>query len=449
MAANEHESAPAAVPADALDDLQLARRLRAVLFALLVTCVVVGAASWWLWNLQGLGTSFAGVVVVAAAFVLLGRGLTDSAVFLLLTGMLVASTATMSVGEGVHDSGMILYPTIVVIGGLLLRPRTNRILVALVVVSVAAVWWLGWMGWIAGEFRHLTDVADLLAIVGVIVVQAITVNVLARGLSRSLAAARLENAERQRAESEVRRLNAELERRVETRTAELAAANEALESFSYSVSHDLRAPLRVARNYASILADEFAGEWPQPARGFLERIRLSHERMDLLIDDLLRFSRLGRQPLDRQKVDMEATAREVVEFLAASIPGRRVDWNVSAMPAAMADPALVECVFSNLIGNALKYTGGREVARIEVGFDADGGTPSYFVRDNGVGFDMQHADRLFGVFERLHDDDEFEGNGIGLATVHRIVGRHGGRVWAQGTPGKGATFRFELPRALA
>jgi len=423
----------------------LSERLRVVLLTLLAACPVMIGVGLWMSNPQTLWTALTGVVVSAIAYALNRAGRVDGAVLLLLMGMLVAATATMSAGESVHDSGMVLYPTIVVLGGLLLKPRTNLLLVANVIASVALVWWLGWMGHAAPEFRHLTDYADLFAIVAVLVVEAVAVNVLARGLHRSLREARRENVERRAAEAEVRRLNADLEKRVETRTAELAAANEDLESFSYSVSHDLRTPLRVASNYAGILDQEFASEWDPAARQLLERIVASNSRMNVLIDELLRFSRLGRKQIVKQRVDMHAVAQRVVDLIQAGSIDRHVDWQVGSMPEASADPVLIEQVFSNLVGNALKYSSKQDRPRIELGFDDDGGQPSYFVSDNGVGFPMSQADRLFGVFERLHREDEFEGNGIGLATVHRILTKHGGRIWADSDVGDGATFRFQLP----
>jgi signal transduction histidine kinase len=396
-------------------------------------------------NIQAWATALVGIVVAAVALRLNRTGLVDRAVLLLLVGMMGATTLSMIVGEGVHDSGMILYPTVIVLGSLLLEPRTNRMLVALVLASVTLVWWLSSTGRIAPALAHMTDVTDLVAIVVVLLVQVVAVGLLSRGLYDSLREARRENAERRAAEEQVRRLNLELERRVEQRTAELAAANADLESFSYSVSHDLRAPLRVANSYASILREEFAAEWAPAARDLLERLLASNVRMSSLIDELLRFSRLGRRELNRREVDMEATVRKVIEEAAADAPGRDIKWVVGKLPAASADPGLIEQVFTNLIGNAVKYSGGEEQARIEIGYDDDGGRPSYFVRDNGVGFDMERAGRLFGVFERLHSDADFEGNGIGLAIAHRILARHGGRIWASAEPGQGATFRFDLP----
>jgi len=236
---------------------------------------------------------------------------------------------------------------------------------------------------------------------------------------------------------------AELESRVQERTAELEATNKELESFSYSISHDLRAPLRAVDGYARMLEEDHGARLDEEGRRLLGVVRGASVRMGQLIDDLLAFSRLGRQAPQRRPLDMTALAHEVVaELNGAGL----AQVELAALPAASADPALLRQVWSNLIGNALKYSGKRPDARVEIGGDQDPEESIYWVRDNGVGFDMRYVDKLFGVFQRLHRAEEFPGTGVGLAIVQRVVARHGGRVWAEAKPGEGACFYFALPR---
>lgn len=254
--------------------------------------------------------------------------------------------------------------------------------------------------------------------------------------------------ERIRGERQVRRFHYELEQRVADRTRELENANRELEAFSYSVSHDLRAPLRQILGFVDLLNRDL-GEQADPIQQHLTDIADSSRRMTTLIDTLLEFSRVGRADLNLRDVDLGALVNEVIADLSCVTGGRSIEWSVNTLPTACCDPALVRQVFANLIGNAVKFTRPRTPARIEIGaqfLDAD--SVSCFVRDNGVGFNMQRADKLFGVFQRLHPPSKFEGTGIGLANVQRIVLRHGGRVWAAGEVERGATFYFSLPRRL-
>lgn len=249
---------------------------------------------------------------------------------------------------------------------------------------------------------------------------------------------------REEAASEIRRLNEVLEARVAERTAELKEALRHMESFSYSISHDLRAPLRAVNGYAHILLEDFGPALPAEAQRHLNQIAGNGARMAALIDDLLTFSRLSRHPLTRESVDTIAVVRDVLEELERERQGRTVQVTVGALSPCQADPSLIRQVFSNLLSNALKYTRKREDARIEVGSFRKDGATVYFVRDNGDGFDMAYADKLFGVFQRLHRSEDFEGTGVGLAIVHNIVTRHGGTVWAESEPGNGATFFFTI-----
>lgn len=251
--------------------------------------------------------------------------------------------------------------------------------------------------------------------------------------------------ERKRAEEEIRTLNRELEHRVAERTAQLVAANKELEAFSYSVSHDLRAPLRHIEGYVGMLQRATQGILPENAERYLKTISASSIEMGQLIDDLLAFSRMSAEAMHEAPVELGVVIDEVLRGQHLATAGRNIQWDIGPLPPVIGDAAMIRQVFANLIDNAIKYTRGRARAEIRIGVnDEEHGRLVFFVRDNGAGFDMAYADRLFGAFQRLHSEADFEGTGIGLATVQRIVRRHGGRIWAEGEAGKGATFHFTL-----
>ncbi|WP_052640143.1 sensor histidine kinase [Zavarzinella formosa] len=241
------------------------------------------------------------------------------------------------------------------------------------------------------------------------------------------------------------RLNDELERRVLERTTQLEAANRELEAFAYSVSHDLRAPLRALDGFSDELLRGYGEQFDDKGRHYLQRVRAGTRRMGELIDDLLRLSRLSRGNIRSERVDLSGLAQAVAAELRQSEPDRRVFIDIGPDLAGEGDPGLLKVVLANLMGNAWKFTGKKPEATIVFGRTEQKGLPAFFVRDDGAGFDMRHASKLFGAFQRLHPQRDFPGNGIGLATVQRIIRRHGGQIWAESLPGGGATFYFTLP----
>lgn len=245
---------------------------------------------------------------------------------------------------------------------------------------------------------------------------------------------------------EIRKLNAELEQRVQERTAGFEAANRELEAFSYSVSHDLRSPLQHITGFAELLNKHAAGSLDEKSRHYLKVIKDSTARMGALIDDLLSFSRMGRADMMKKKVNLDGLVREVLNDFKIEIRERNIEWKICPLPEVSGDPAMLRLVYFNLISNAVKFTKERGGADIEIGsMPGDNGEICLYVKDDGAGFDMKYADKLFGLFQRLHRAEEFEGTGLGLANVRRIIHRHGGRTWAEGAVGKGATFYFTLP----
>ena len=254
-----------------------------------------------------------------------------------------------------------------------------------------------------------------------------------------------EIAERKRAEAEVKALNKDLEYHV----TQLESANKELESFSYSVSHDLRAPLRHISGYVELLLKNASSALDEKSLRYLTTISESAKRMGLLIDDLLTFSRIGRVEMQRTEFSLEQLVEEVMDDLEHETNGREIVWERGPLPDVYGDRSLMKLVFLNLIANAIKFTMPRPQARIEIGTTSGGEDETVvFIRDNGVGFNMEYADKLFGVFQRLHAADEFEGTGIGLASVQRIIHRHGGKTWAEGSVDKGAAFYVSIPKSI-
>ncbi|HET9466882.1 MAG TPA: ATP-binding protein [Vicinamibacterales bacterium] len=297
------------------------------------------------------------------------------------------------------------------------------------------------IGWLATEAQRGGVVPPFLTVpyyaVAIVVVFATMTWQIAGSLHRI-------DTQRVEAQRQVQELNADLERRVADRTAELARVNSELEAFSYSVSHDLRAPLRHIDGFSQMLATRHAGTLDETGRRHIAIIREGAQNMGKMIDDLLSLARLDRKSLTRERTDLNAIVRKVAQDLQPEIGARHVEWSLEPLPAVDCDRGLITLVLTNLLSNAVKYTSKREVAKISVSARTTSEGVVFAVSDNGAGFDQTYQDKLFGVFQRLHRADEFEGTGIGLATVRRIIHKHGGRIWAEAAVDRGATFFFTL-----
>ena len=382
-------------------------------------------------------------------------GLEGSATDMALHGALLFGLLSLGVLLARPENGLTAVLVSPRLGGVVARRLLPSCLAALVLVLLG---WLEWRGQQAGLFD--AESGAILTVTSAVAVIVVLIWVNARAQDRA-------DEKRQRVEDEVRRLNTdleqrvmertvqlananrELERRVVQRTAELEATNKELEAFTYSVSHDLRAPLRHMDGFARLLSEECSGKLGSPAGHYLDRIQQGSRQMGRLVDDLLNLTRVGRQDLRRQATGLNSLVDDVLRDLAPEVKDRNIEWRVARLPFVDGDPHLLKQVLMNLISNAIKFTRPRQQAVIEIGQTMENGRVAVYVRDNGIGFSMKYADKLFKVFQRLHRPEDFEGTGVGLATVQRIIHKHGGQVWAEGELDKGATFYFALEAGAA
>ncbi len=445
------------VPIEVYGDVRRISTIFYSFIAMILVCELAGIII----VLTNHDTLVAGSIAVSFPFILVALYFTqrekfETAAFLL--GLVLISMITLvgTLGQGIHHLSNLGYPAVLIVASLVIRRRT---MIFLTIYTLICIAWLVF-GEIAGLFTpepitHSIP-GDFFSATLLIVATAFMARVLSENMyqanlllkrelkEKNVAEKHLEEelTLRQQVEEELRKLNAELEKRVQDRTSELEATNRDLEAFSYSVSHDLRAPLRSINGYAKIIEQDFASSLDPEGRDLLAKVNASSLKMNQLIDSLLDFSRLNRKPLNKQPVDLDDIVKNTIDGLASEITLRKIDWILPGLPPVNGDLILIRQVFENLIGNAVKYTRKLPAAQIEVGCITQDGQTVYFVRDNGAGFDPKYAYKLFGFFQRLHSDDEFEGTGIGLAAARRIIERHGGRIWAEGQVDQGATFYF-------
>ncbi len=394
------------------------------------------------WKPTILRLSIGGLLNIVALILFYKRKLSPAGMVSLLS-LLFFVGLQMSDYQGIHDVVVLLYPLLFIIASLLLRRWEYFTFIILSFLSIIRIGWLELDGTltspvIAVYYNNGSVLAELISIIIILLLGATGIHLIIQNMLTYLNQA-------QTNEKALQEANRMLDLRVQERTKELLEANRELETFAYSVSHDLRAPLRAISSFSRILIEDYHSHLDPKGVGYLNRMHESAVRMDKLINNLLEFSRLSRQPLNKIPIDLIQLVKQVVEELQSEPMNHTAIINIGELPPCHGDQALLRQVLMNLIGNALKYSRLKNPPVIEIGYQKEGNCTACFIKDNGVGFDMKYADKLFRVFQRLHTSDEFEGTGIGLATVQRIIHRHGGQVWAEGKVGEGATFYFMLP----
>ncbi len=408
------------------------------LILILMVGTVISMLTYWL--IAPRTYIFGALGLVLGAFgltlILTRRGYLSAAGFLVVCVLLILVTYLLYTAQaGIRDEAAIIYPVIVIIAGIVLSGRTFTLAVLLTILSVAFI--------VIGEMRGLIPTTDIppikisyfLTFATVLTIMASAIRLMAKNLYTSLE--QLKANERALAKA-----NLELEQRVHERTSQLERSYKEMEAFSYTVSHNLRAPLRGITGFAEILMEESQADLTPTTRHYLIRISHNAQLMGQLVDDLLTYLHLAKRELKRRPVNPTESARAALTDLS---PRPINEIHIHTMPNVLADPALLERVYFYLLENALKFSQHRPTPHIEVGSLEKDQTTVYFVRDNGIGFEMQYASKIFGMFERLHLEEEYEGTGVGLAIVQRILEKHRGQIWVEAAPDQGATFFFTLP----
>lgn len=383
-------------------------------------------------NTQAYILQFAGVAILLSLY-LVRKGQFGITGYIIPSVLLLSITIFTYNGNGIHDVSMLGFPITIALSGLLIGKFAAIYSGLGSIACVAFIIWLEITGQLVTQYQDLTDPGDLFIISVFLAAMAAVVYNTMNLIEKNFRA--------------LKQLNSELEERVASRTRLLETMNKDLESFSYSVSHDLRAPLRSISGYSRILQNDFSENMNETAKNYLERIAENASQMNTLIDEILAFSRTGRQALKPEYIPVESL-EDMIHGIVAGLgmlePERRVEFSINELCGCYADYTLIKQVFVNLLSNAYKFTRQRNPAQIEVGCMNHNGSRQYYIRDNGIGFDMAYADKLFGVFQRLVREEDYEGTGVGLAIVHRIITRHNGRVWAESTREQGATFFFTI-----
>ena len=386
-------------------------------------------------------TALVFLMVGVGAWIMLARGRVRVAVWLLFIGVWLVLTAAAYFNNGVRSTAIVFYPLVITLAGWMVSTRA-AMWCALATSAVTFGLVLGELQGLLPDSPPLTPVLRWVMLSFVFVFSAFLIGYFVGNYRMRLAEVSRLGRELAQRNDEVSRLNVTLEERVRERTAQLQAVNQELENFSYTLSHDLRTPLRSMVGFSGLLAESAGAKLDDESRGYLRRIAASGTRMSRLVDGVLEYTRLTRIEMVLRQVDLDAIVAETVEELGMRRPD--IEWVTGRLGMVRADPVMIRMIFRHLIDNALKFASGERRLRIEIGAESVDGVRWFFVRDNGIGFDMKHAEHLFSLFTRLHNDPEIDSTGAGLAIVKRLVERHGGAIHAEAAPGQGATFRFHL-----